>query len=137
VKPAFPAPRVSSALTPGATWRIISQAHNAGCPRVTRAKINELLRERHQRYTPLQRLLRQAANQESWTAQFRALLPGSLQRDCQVVGVRGATVLVTCRNAASATKLRFLAPELLATLNELASFHAAREIRIRVSTQEL
>jgi len=103
---------------------------------VSRVKINELLHERHQRFTPLQRLLRQAANQESWTAQLRALLPESLQRDCEVVDVRGPRVIVSCRNSASATKLRFLAPELTPRLAELSSFHGADEIRIRVSAGE-
>jgi len=100
---------------------------------VSRVKINELLHERHQRFTPLQRLLRQAANQESWTAQLRALLPPTLQRDCQVIEVQGPIVVISCRNSASATKLRFLAPELAPRLAELSSFHGAREIRIRVS----
>ena len=103
---------------------------------MSRAKINELLRERHQRFTPLQRLLRQAANQESWTAQLRALLPDSLRRDCQVVQVAGSTIVVSCRSAASATKLRFLVPELTPRLAELSSFRGAREIRIRVSAEE-
>jgi len=50
--------------------------------------------------------------------------------------VRGGTVVVACRNAASATKLRFLVPELLPRLAELSSFHGTREIRIRVSAEE-
>jgi hypothetical protein len=119
--------------------RATNQATNrAATPplQVSRTKINELLRESHQRFTPLQRLLRQAANQESWTAQLRALLPDSLQRDCQVMQVRGGTVVVACRNAASATKLRFLIPELLPRLAELSSFHGTRKIRIRVSAEE-
>jgi hypothetical protein len=102
---------------------------------VSRTKINELLCERHQRFTPLQRLLHQAANQESWTAQFRALLPETLQRDCQVVQVQGPYLVASCRNSASATKLRFLAPELVTRLAELSSFHGLKEIRIRVSAE--
>jgi hypothetical protein len=102
---------------------------------VSRSKINELLRERHQRFTPLQRLLRQAATQDSWTAELRAILPESLARECQVTDVRGTTMVVTCRNASSATKLRFLAPELLEKLKVLASFHQTRKIQIRVSVQ--
>jgi len=102
---------------------------------VSQSKINELLRERHQRFTPLQRLLRQAANQESWTAQLKALLPDSLQRDCQVIEIQGPTIVVSCRSAASATKLRFLAPELVTKLAELSSFQGARELRIRVAAE--
>lgn len=100
---------------------------------MSRAKIIELLRERHQRFTPLQRLLRQAANQESWSAQLAAMLPDSLKRECQITRVAGPIIVVTCRSAASATKLRFLAPELLLKLQDLASFHRAREIQILVA----
>ena len=103
---------------------------------MSRAKIIELLRERHQRFTPLQRLLRQAANQESWTAQLAAMLPDSLKRECQITRVAGPIIVVTCRSAASATKLRFLAPELLLKLQDLATFHCAREIRILVAAVE-
>ncbi|MGD8416083.1 MAG: DUF721 domain-containing protein [Pseudomonadales bacterium] len=100
---------------------------------MSREKINELLSERHQRFTPLQRLLRQAANHDGWTAELGALLPEGLARDCQVTDIRGPVVVVTCRNAASATKLRFMAPEILAQLRHLAAFSEAREIKIHVS----
>ena len=99
---------------------------------MSRNKINELLSERHQRFTPLQRLLRQAADQESWTAELRAVLPDSLRNTCQVSDVRGSVIHITCRNAPSATKLRFMAPEILDKLTALATFQAAREIKIRV-----
>jgi hypothetical protein len=102
---------------------------------VSRSKINELLRERHQRFTPLQRLLRQATTQESWTAELRAVLPKSLANECQVSDVRGSTIVVTCRSASSATKLRFLAPELLEKLKVLASFHQTSKFQIRVSVR--
>ena len=101
---------------------------------MSRVKINELLRERHQRFTPIQLLLRQVANQEAWTAKLAAILPDSLKRECQITRVQGPLIVVTCRSAASATKFRFLAPELLRQLQDLASFHAAREIQVRVST---
>ena len=103
---------------------------------MSRTKINELLCERHQRFTPLQRLLRQAANQESWTAQLAAILPDSLKRECQITRVAGPTIVVTCRSAASATKLRFLAPELLLKLQDLASFHSTEEIQVLVAAFE-
>ena len=115
--------------------RIIAFNYADPSSQVSRAKINELLRERHQRFTPLQRLLHQAANQDSWTAQLQALLPETLARDCQVIDVQGPVVVVSCRSAASATKLRFSAPELVSKLAELSSFNGAREIRIRVSAE--
>ena len=102
--------------------------------KVSRNKINELLSERHQRFTPLQRLLRQAGNQESWTAEFCAVLPASLARECRVTDIRGPEMVVACRNAASATKLRFMAPDILERLRPLAAFHEVRELRIRVSS---
>lgn len=98
-----------------------------------KVKIDDLLSERHRRFTPLQRLLRQAANQESWTAGLRALLPESLQRDCRVTDIRAGNVSVVCNNAACATRLRFLAPELLSKLQDLADFRAATQMQIRVS----
>jgi len=100
---------------------------------VPKNKINELLSERHQRFTPLQRLLRQAGNQEAWTAELGVLLPPALARECRVTDIRGPVVVVACRNAATATKLRFMAPELLDRLRPLAAFHDARELQIRVS----
>jgi len=100
---------------------------------VPKNKINELLSERHQRFTPLQRLLRQAGNQEAWTAELGVLLPPALARECRVTDIRGPVVVVACRNAATATKLRFMAPELLDRLRALAAFHDARELQIRVS----
>jgi len=101
---------------------------------VSKAKIVELLRERHQRFTPLQRLLRRAADQEARTAELRALLPAALAADCKLCEVQGPTVIVTCRTAAVATKLRFMAPELLPRLQALAAFQASREMKIRVGS---
>jgi hypothetical protein len=100
---------------------------------VSKLKIDDLLSERHRRFTPLQRLLRQAANQESWSAGLRAILPESLRHQCRVTTIRDGCVTVVCDNAASATRLRFEAPELLSKLQELADFRAATQIQIRVS----
>ena len=100
---------------------------------MSKLKIDDLLSERHRRFTPLQRLLRQAANQESWTAGLQALLPEELQRDCRVTDIRNGSITVVCCSAASATRVRFLAPELLSKLQDLAEFRAATQIQIRVS----
>lgn len=101
---------------------------------MSRSKIDDLLTERHRRFTPLQTLLRRAASQEAWTAQFQALLPAPLNRDCRVSDIRGDTIMVACRTAASATRLRFLADQLLPELVQLADFARARRIQIRVSS---
>jgi len=98
-------------------------------------KIDHLLSERHQRFTPLQRLLRHAADQETWTAGLRALLPEALRSQCHVHDVRGGSLFVSCRNAAAATRLRFLAPELLTRLRTLQDFSRIHEIRIKVNPE--
>lgn len=100
---------------------------------MSRSKIDDLLSERHQRFTPLQKLLRRAANQESWTAQLRALLPEPLTDACSVTDVRGDTVIIVCSNAAVATRLRFMTDQLVADLAQLADFRHVRRAKIRVS----
>ena len=107
----------------------------AGPLQVSRQKIDHLLSERHQRFSPLQRLLRHAADQETWTAGLRALLPEPLRNHCHVHDVRGGALFVTCRNAAAATRLRFLAPELLISLRTLQDFSRVSEIRIKVNPE--
>lgn len=100
---------------------------------MSRRKIDDLLSERHQRFTPLQRLLHRAANQESWTAQLQALLPEPLCRDCRVTEIRGPVAVVVCRTAASATRLRFMADDVLRGLKPLADFRNVDQLQIRVS----
>ncbi|MEZ5558809.1 MAG: DciA family protein [Pseudomonadales bacterium] len=100
---------------------------------MSRAKINELLSERHRRFSPLQRLLHRASAQQSWTAQLRALLPEPLCRDCVVTEINGPVVVILCSNAASATRLRFMAQDLLSELTQLGDFRTAQEIHIRVA----
>jgi hypothetical protein len=96
-------------------------------------KIEDLLGESHNGFSPLRRLLRHVANQETWTAALRALLPDGMARDCQVTDVRGTVLTVTCRNAGSATRLRFMTPDLLPGLRELADFRGVQEIRVRIA----
>ena len=114
-----------------------TESHNRRRQRnhqVSRNKINELLSERHQRFTPLQRLLQQASNQENWTAELHAVLPKPLARECRVSDVRGSVIVITCRNASSATKLRFMAGDIIEKLSHLATFSDARELQIRVTS---
>lgn len=96
-------------------------------------KVSDLLSEQPQAFSVLQRLLRRAAHQEAWTAQLQALLPEAMARDCRVVEVRGPVIVVVCANAASATRLRFLAPDLVENLRQLADFRGAQQLKIRVS----
>jgi len=97
-------------------------------------KIDDLLHECHRGYSPLQKLLRQAGNQATWTSQLRAILPQQLARDCQVMDVRGPIIVVVCGNAGNATRLRFMAPELIEQLRQLADFRTASTLQIKVSS---
>ena len=98
-----------------------------------RAKIDELLRERHGQRTPLQRLLNQAADQAAWTAELRTILPENLRYACQARGIRGNVLVVACMDSASATRLRLLAPELIEKLRALPHFSRIAGIRAKVS----
>ena len=98
-------------------------------------KIDDLLREGHKRFTPLQRLLDKAANQKRWTAEFRALLDPKLAHDVEVTSVQSDTLQVVCRHAAAATRLRFLLPDLTPRLRELQAFSHVRNVTVRISNQ--
>ena len=100
---------------------------------MTRKTIDDLLTERHDRFTPLQRLLRRAQNQKAWTAELRAVLPAPLQRHCSVLDVRAATMFVVCGNASAATRLRFMAPAVVGQLNGLSHFAHLQQVNVRVS----
>lgn len=96
-------------------------------------KIDELLKEGHRRFTPLQKLLDKASDQEVWTAEFQALLPATLVKGVSVTDIKGRYLTVSCRNASIATRLRFQVPELLPRLQALAHFAQVTDIRIRVA----
>lgn len=96
-------------------------------------KIEDLLSEHHRRFTPLQRLLSQSANQKQWTAELRALLPKPLQHEVEVSDIKGTVALLLCQSASAATRLRFLIPDLTPQLSELQSFSRVKEFRIKVS----
>ena len=96
-------------------------------------KIDDLLKEGHRRFTPLQKLLDKASDHEVWSAEFQALLPGTLAKGVRVTDIRGSNLTVTCRTASIATRLRFQIPELLPQLRALGHFAAVRDIRIRVA----
>ena len=100
-------------------------------------KIEDLLREGHNRFTPLQRLLGKASNQKQWTAELRALLDEevnhSMAHEVEVTDIRGDVAFLLCRSAATATRLRFLLPEIQGALSKLQSFSRVTDFRIRVS----
>ena len=98
-------------------------------------KIEDLLSEGHQRFTPLQRLLKTSTDQKQWTAELRAVLDPTLKHHVEVTEIRGARAILTCTSAAVATRLRFLLPEIRSDLADLQSFGRVRDFDIKVSAQ--
>ncbi len=96
-------------------------------------KIDDLLTEGHRRFTPLQKLLDKASDQEAWTSELGALLPPTLARGVKVTALRGSDLTVVCRNASIATRLRFMRPELLPALRHLSHFAGITEMKVRVA----
>ncbi|MCZ0943162.1 MAG: DUF721 domain-containing protein [Gammaproteobacteria bacterium] len=99
------------------------------------AKIDQLLNERHRRFTPLQRLLSRAAEQRAWTAELRSVLPTGLQPTCQVRALRGGELVVVCLDSAVATRLRLMAPGLVDQLRTLPHFAGVERINVKVSPE--
>ena len=98
-----------------------------------RAKIDELLAERHDRRTPLQSLLNTAADQAAWTAEVRSILPESLRNACQARSIRGDALVLVCLDSATATRVRFLASELVERLKALPHFSKIKRIKAKVA----
>lgn len=96
-------------------------------------KIEDLLNEGHSRFTPLQRLLATAGNQKQWTSEFRALIDHPIRHAVQITDIKGDTAFVLCTNAACATRLRFMLPEVRPALCKLQSFSRVVDFKIRVS----
>ncbi len=113
----------TSSLTLRCQWRT----------KVPTRKIEDFLTEDHQRFSPLQKLLTKDQNREAWTQEFKAVLPKELRSHCQVTDLHGNSLLVSCSNAAIATKLRFLTPQLLPKLKALGHFAELENLQIRVS----
>lgn len=95
-------------------------------------KIDSLLSSNQHPASALARLLSHADRQEAWTAQLRALLPQELASECRIGNVRDHVLTVHINNAAWATRLRFLVPELLQNLNRLADFTTVTDVRLKV-----
>ncbi len=97
-------------------------------------RVNDLLQEKQQHFTPLQRLLRKASDQKQWTQELRALLEPPLNHEVEVSAIKGSTAVILCHGAAAATRLRFLLPSLEERLRVLQSFSGVEHFDIRVST---
>lgn len=81
---------------------------------------------------PLKALLDRLALLEGMDHNLQPLLPASLRGQCRVTAVDGVTVELTARQAAVATRLRYLVPQLLVGLHT-AGYPQLTEIRIRVT----
>ena len=93
--------------------------------------VDDLLREGNG-YSPLQKLLRHTANQRAWTDQLRAAVDGQLRHQIAVSDIKGSRLIIQCRNAGIATKMRFLAPDLIPKLNTLSAFSRIDELVLKV-----
>jgi len=98
-------------------------------------KIEDLLNESHNQFTPLQRLLKTSSNQKQWTAELRAFIEPPLCYEVEVTGIKGPHIYLLCTSAAAATRLRFLLPEKLPNLQLLANFKHTTDFKLRVSNQ--
>lgn len=96
-------------------------------------KIDNILSEDRNRYSPLQKLLHLSANQKAWTAEFRAVLDKPLKYNVEVTKIQGPVAHILCRSASAATRMRFKAPEILPLLNQLASFSQVLSLSLRVA----
>lgn len=83
-------------------------------------------------FSPLQTLLRHNANQRAWTDQLRAVLDDGLKYQVAVSDIKSPRLIVNCRSAGVATKLRFVAPDIIAKLTTLSAFCRVEEIVFNV-----
>ena len=93
--------------------------------------VDDLLREGNG-YSPLQKLLRHAANQRSWTDQLRAAVDVQLRHQIEVSDIKGSRLIINCRSAGVATKMRFMAADLVPKLNALSAFCRVEELVLKV-----
>ncbi len=100
----------------------------------TSRKIEDLLDDRQRHFSPLQRLLKTAANQKQWTQELQACLDAPWAAQVDVTDIQGEVAHLLVHSAAAATKLRFMLPELQSKLSHLQSFSRVRDFRIRVSS---
>ena len=73
--------------------------------------VEDLLREGNG-YSPLQKLLRHAANQRAWTDQLRAAVDIQLRHQIEVSDIKGSRLIIICRSAGVATKNALYGPGL-------------------------
>lgn len=80
---------------------------------------------------PLKALLDRLALLEGLDHTVQPLLPASLRGQCRVTAVDSVTIELGTRQAAIATRLRYLAPQILAGL-QTAGYPQLTAVRVRV-----
>ncbi len=95
-------------------------------------KIEHLLAPDHPHRSVLRNLLNQAEAQAGWTRALRVVLPEAIRLDCRVIAVHGDVLVVGCRNAAAATRLRFIGPEVIADLAHLSDFSGVSSLTVQI-----
>ena len=98
---------------------------------MTTNDLQDLLREQGG-HSALQKLIRHAANQRAWTDQVRAALGDKLKSQVEVSDIRGTKLVINCRSASVATKLRFAQQDLLEKLQPLSAFNHVDDIVFKV-----
>ena len=98
---------------------------------MTTNELQDLLREQGG-HSALQKLIRHAANQRAWTDQVRAAIGDKLKSQVEVSDIRGTKLVINCRSAGVATKLRFAQQDLLEKLQPLSEFNHVDEIVFKV-----
>ena len=98
---------------------------------MTRNDLEDLLREQGG-HSALQKLIRHAANQRAWTDQVRAAVGDKQKSQVEVSDIRGTKLVINCRSAGVATKLRFAQQDLLEKLQPLSAFNHVDDIVFKV-----
>ena len=93
--------------------------------------VQDLLREKGG-HSPLRKLIRHTANQRAWTDQVKAALGANLKNQVEVSDIKGTKLIINCRSAGVATKLRFTQQDLLEKLRPLSAFSQVKEVVFKV-----
>lgn len=99
--------------------------------RMSTDNVQDLLREKGG-HSPLQKLIRHTANQRAWTDQVKAALGANLKNQVEVSDIKGTKLIINCRSAGVATKLRFTQQDLLEKLRPLSAFSQVNEVVFKV-----
>ena len=99
--------------------------------RMSTDNVQDLLREKGG-HSPLQKLIRHTANQRAWTDQVKAALGDNLKNQVEVSDIKGTKLIINCRSAGVATKLRFTQQDLLEKLRLLSAFSQVNEVVFKV-----